>query len=61
MGRQSSEEQNEQNETETSSKNTFNMDLSPFYDILEDLQANISSLRQEAVSWQTGIIVLTGI
>ena len=52
MGRQSSEEQNEQNETETSSKNTFNMDFSPFYDILEDLQANISSLRQEAVSRQ---------
>ncbi|XP_073248622.1 uncharacterized protein [Porites lutea] len=50
VGRQSSEEQNEQNETDTSSKNTFNMDFSPFFDILEDLQANISSLRQEAES-----------
>ncbi|CAH3021092.1 unnamed protein product [Porites evermanni] len=50
VGRQSSEEQNKQNETETSSKNTFNTDFSPFYDILEDLQANISSLRQEAES-----------
>lgn len=25
------------------------MNLSPFYDILEELQANISSLREEAV------------
>ena len=53
MGKQSSEEQNKQSETEKSSTNTFNMDFSPFYDILDDLQANISSLRQEAVSRQT--------
>lgn len=30
--------------------NAFAMNLSPFYDILEELQANISSLREEAES-----------
>ncbi|KAJ7370674.1 hypothetical protein OS493_030790 [Desmophyllum pertusum] len=36
--------------TEKERENTFAMDLSPFYDILEKLQANISSLRAEAES-----------
>jgi len=34
----------------TQAANAFAMNLSPFYDILEELQANISSLREEAES-----------
>ena len=39
----------QRNTSEQNSESTFNMDLSPFYDVLEDLKANISSLRKEAV------------
>lgn len=51
LGTSSNTERSTQTEGNNSSQpaNTFSMDLTPFYDILEELQANISSLRAEAV------------
>ena len=46
-GRQTAE--NNSSRSNEAQKETFDMDLSPFYDIIEELQANLSSLRVEAV------------
>lgn len=39
----------QRNTSEQTSESTFNMDLSPFYNVLEDRKADVSSLHKEAV------------
>ncbi|XP_068728551.1 uncharacterized protein [Montipora capricornis] len=50
-------EVNQRKDLNTSDPNvpqsTFNLDMSPFYDILDDLKANVTSLRKQAESVMT--------